>query len=534
MSARWRRAAAWLVVAGLCLWLSSAARAVTPDSPEVRAVLKKALRYLDTAQEGRLGGKCLIGLAYLKDGADDKHPKVVEAVQACQNATRAGAAEIRSDIYSTGIAIIFLCSLNPSKYQPEIVKLRDSLQLRQKSHGGWGYPDRQTGDTSMTQYGVLSYWEMNTAGIPIDINSTERVANWLLRTQGPEGNWGYQGVESTDGKPVKQDSARPGMTAAGLGCTFIAADILNLIDLQFEHDAELPPALRRVTQKQAALTNRVDLRQLRQAQTRGRDWLRANYKIDPPGFTHYYLYALERYQSFAEAAEGKVIKEPKWYNDGFGYLRKEQLPDGSWKGTNEGLDAVNAAFAVLFLLRSTKKAIEKSKSYGDGSLLAGRGLPADLAAVSTRGGQIVARQATATAKELIEILGRPTDAKFASVAADTAWIGERLAQAPDKDRAELISRLRTLAAIGVADARLAAVEVLGMARDLDSAPVLILALDDEDARVALAADESLKSIARQLSAPSLGEKPTGQARAAAVQRWKQWYLAIRPDAEFEN
>lgn len=518
----------------LATTFSSTALGVTPESPEVRSVLKKAFKYLDTAQENRVGGKCLIALAYLKDGADDKHPKVVEAVKICEQVTRAEAANINTDIYSTGIAIIFLCTLNPSKHLPEIIKLRDSLERRQKPHGGWGYPDKPTGDTSMTQYGLLSYWEMNTAGIPISVESTEKVANWLLRTQGPDGNWGYQGNESLDGKPVKQDSARPGMTAAGLGCTFIAADILNLAELQFNNDADLPAALRRVTAKKQALSNRVDLRLIKQAQTRGREWFTKNYVIDPPGFTHYYLYALERYQSFSEAAQGKVIKEPKWYNDGYTYLRKEQLPDGSWKGSTEGLDPVNTAFSVLFLLRSTKKAIEKSKSYGEGSLLAGRGLPADLASVSTRAGQIVSRQVTASAKDLIDILGRPSDEKFASVAADSMWIHERLAAASAKDRAEQITRLRSLTSIGVADARLAAVEVLGLARDLESVPALVLALDDSDWRVAVAANQSLQSIARQISATSLGDKPSPQARAAAVGRWKQWYLAIRPDAEFEN
>src|SRR6476620_2683122 len=86
--------------------LPRTADAFTPESPEVRAVIKKAFKYLETAKEGRLGGQCLIGLAFLKDGADEKHPKVVEAVNACLAATK---GNVGTDIYSTGIAIIFLC-----------------------------------------------------------------------------------------------------------------------------------------------------------------------------------------------------------------------------------------------------------------------------------------------------------------------------------------------------------------------------------------------------------------------------------------
>src|SRR6187551_3259230 len=117
------------VLALLIAVLPSPALAHTPESPEVRAVIKKGLKYLETAKEASLGGQCLIGLVFLKDGADEKHPKVVAAVNACLANTK---GEVGADIYSTGIAIIFLCTLNPSKYQPEIVKLRDSLEDRQK------------------------------------------------------------------------------------------------------------------------------------------------------------------------------------------------------------------------------------------------------------------------------------------------------------------------------------------------------------------------------------------------------------------
>src|SRR5436189_518483 len=95
-------------LAGLAVLLASFPRpamAHTPESPEVRAVIKKGLKYLETAKEGRLGGQCLIALAFLKDGADEKHPKVVAAVNACIANTK---GEVGADIYSTGIAIIFL------------------------------------------------------------------------------------------------------------------------------------------------------------------------------------------------------------------------------------------------------------------------------------------------------------------------------------------------------------------------------------------------------------------------------------------
>ena len=528
----------WLlaVVMGLTV-LGQPARAVTPESREVRRVIDKGFKFLETNSDPRLGGKCLIGLAFLKDGKDETHPKVKEAVDACLAATRGEAKAIGADIYSTGIAVIFLCTCNPSKYYPEIIKLRDSLELRQKPHGGWGYADKPTGDTSMTQYGVLAYWEMTSAGIPTSLESTERVANWLLLTQAPEGSWGYQGKEGVvTGSRLdleKQDSARPGMSCAGLGATYMVADLLGLTEVKALQNADLPPALRpAIADANEVLTTKVDPKHMRAAQSRGREWNRKNYVIDPPGFTHYYLYALERYQSFLEAAEGRSVKEPTWYNDGFAYLRKEQEQDGSWKGT-EGFDSVNTAFSVLFLLRSTKKAIERSKSFGDGALLAGRGVPGNTQDVRVRGGQIVPKQVPTPTAELIETLSKPDSPTFLAVAADIDVLRERLVTAEATERAGYLTKLRTLVANGVPEARLCAVKLLSQLRDMESVPALILALDDPDWEVAVAADEGLQFIGRKITA-GLGDKPNKDARIAAVKRWKDWYLAVRPDAEFEN
>lgn len=526
-------------MAALFASLPRIATAHTPESPEVRAVINKGLKYLETCKEGRLGGQCLIALAFLKDGADEKHPKIVAAVNACQAATK---GEVGADIYSTGIAIIFLCALNPSKYQPEIVKLRDSLEDRQKSCGGWGYADKQTGDTSMTQYGMLSYWEMNAVGIPISAKSVERAADWLLRTQDPQGNWGYQGKEADDAKQSALVNQEPknslGMSIAGLGCTYMAGDLLGLSELHSDLDNTLPPALRplkKAAAKRGPATN-MDVRLLRAAQERGKAWFAKNYKIDPPGFTHYYLYALERGKSFQEAAAGRSVKEPTWYDEGFAYLKKTQKANGCWD-TEEGQKPyvdVNTAFSVLFLLRSTKKAIERAKSYGDGSLLAGRGLPTEVQEVRVRGGQVAAKRLANPTTELIDILSKPDHSMFPAVAADVDLLRDRLKAAKPEEKKELLHRLRTLAATGVPDARVTAVRVLSQLRDIESCPALLAALDDPDWQVVLAADEGLQFVGWKTSGVNLlGDKPDNKARASAKERWKTWYLTVRPDAELE-
>ncbi len=534
-----------LLISTLALGLPRPACAVTPESPEVKAVIDKAFKFLETADDPRLGGKCLIGLAFLKNGSDEKHPKVEAAVQACLEATRGDAAAIRSDIYSTGIAIIFLCTLNPSKYGPEIIKLRDSLVARQKPHGGFGYAERETGDTSMTQYAVLAYWEISKVGLGLDVPSTERVANWVIRTQDPGGNWGYQGKEATvteeEGKRpkteyVKQDSARASMTAAGMGCLYMVADLLKLSELTSERDAKLPPALRLMKKggAQAALTEKVELRLVRAAQERGRSWMGKNYKIEQKYFQMYFLYGYERYQSFLEASDARFTKEPRWFNEGFAFLKKEQLADGSWKSDHPGLDVPDTAFATLFLLRSTKKAIERSKAYGEATLVSGRGLPANNQEVAVRSGRIVQTKVNVTAAQLVDILHLSEHRAFATVTGDLELLRERLAALPAVEQTPLLAKLRGLVVSGVADSRLAAVKVLGMMRDLTAAEALIAALDDPDWRVVLAADDSLRLIGRIISPSTLSEKANKLARTEAIQTWKRWLLTIRPDAEFLN
>lgn len=529
--------ATWAAVACCLLWPQSA-NAVTPDSPEVKSTINKALKYLEQADDPRLGGKCLIGMAFLKNGADESHPKVAAAIAACQANAKGNAAAIRTDIYSTGIAIIFLCSVNPSKYSAEIIKYKDSLEARQKPNGGWGYPDKPTGDTSMTQYGVLAYWEMQAVGLPPSVQSTEKVANWILRTQDPEGNWGYQGKEGeTLGSRlelVKQDSAKQGMTAAGLGCTYMTADLLKLSEFTVTPDASLPEALRPVLQGgQKALTDKVELRLIRAAQSRGKKWMEDNFKIDPGGFVHYWLYALERYQSFREASEGN--KDSSWYNEGYRYLRETQERDGSWTaGSVENMEAVNTAFGALFLLRSTKKAIERSKSFGAASLLAGRGLPGAAKEVRIRAGQIVPKEVSLTTAQMIDTLQQPQSPQYSGVAADVQVLTEHLQAAPAAEQAEHLTRLRDLAANGARNARLAAVQVLGRLRDIESGPVLIAALDDADMQIVQAADQALQMLGRKITATPLSESSDQATREAAIEGWKKWYLAVRPDAEFDN
>jgi len=525
------------------------APAFTPDSPEVKRAVARAVSYLasDAAGEARPGGKALIGLALLKSGAGAEHPRVVEAVGAVRGVL--GNCDPKKvsfeEMYSPGLATIFLITLDPSRYSAEIQCLLDYLQLQQKPHGGWGYPQMETGDTSMTQYTALCCWEATQAGFRVPIESIEKVATWLLKTQDPSGAFGYQGNVSKDFTPIQQGPIRNSLSAAGLGSVYICADLLGVVDEREDRNNGLPPALKEVDggrgrpRDRLVAKTQLDPRLFRAAQARGNRWTAANYVIDPAEWTHYYLFALERYWSFRETAEVRAgtrrpEENPKWYDDGVRFLIKTQAENGSWTGTNEG-PPVNTAFGTLFLLRSTKKSIEKARSFGDGLLVGGRGLPKETGGAEVRMGKVVAKPLVERVEELLAVLESRENPAFEQA---LELLGELPPQELEALKGGQAAKLRRLAGdrapSGWPEARRAAVRALAKTGNLDNVPTLIYALGDADAEVAREARDALRRISRRPGGFGLSERPAEVDRRTAIEQWKAWYLAVRPDAEFDN
>src|SRR5262245_16490190 len=93
------------VLAGVVV-LCRPAIAVTPESPEVRKLIDDGLKLLGSADGApvdnnmrKLGGKCLVGLAFIKAGKPE-HPRVKEALEAIKTFM---APEQKVDVYSNGI-----------------------------------------------------------------------------------------------------------------------------------------------------------------------------------------------------------------------------------------------------------------------------------------------------------------------------------------------------------------------------------------------------------------------------------------------
>jgi hypothetical protein len=154
--------AASAILAGLCC-AGARGAGMTPESPEVKKVVDAGLKYLESKTHDQLGGKCLMGLAFLK-AERGEHSQVVKAIAACQKTMQDNPPETELDMYSNGLAIIFLCEHSPQKNKATIEWYLAQLKKRQKPHGGWGYPNVIVGDTSQSRYGALSYWEANRHG----------------------------------------------------------------------------------------------------------------------------------------------------------------------------------------------------------------------------------------------------------------------------------------------------------------------------------------------------------------------------------
>ena len=511
------------------------ALAVTPESPEVRELIRQGLDYLEKhgQEETRLGGKCLVALAFFKDGASPDHPRIQEAVAACEATT---AAQIAGDsVYSNGLAIIFLAELDAKKYHNLISRFAGAMASRQKPHGGWGYASYSTGDTSQTQYAALSYWELVQAGLSPSVDSVDRCLMWLMKTQAPTGCWGYQGqIGELDGL-VEQNKTSVSMYAAGMGSVLICGNMLGLIGpnasgktgIQDDTAQEkLPEALRPADKKkehvQRTLSGTsIQASDLMNTITRARSWMDNNFTIEWRGYFSYYLYSLERYKSFEELLTGDTPEEPEWYNLGYEYLKEHQKEHGGWD--DQSGDQCATAFSILFLLRSTQKSIKAS--LGEGTLVGGRGLSANLANMKMRGGRLVAVVDENTeVDQLLELLEDSDSEKIEGLLNNPAALSVQDV-GPEESR-----RLEQIVRSGGPEARLLAVRALARTRNLDYVPTLLYAMTDPDRRVVREARDGLRFISRRIDGFGLSDNYTDAQRYEALDHWKQWYMMLRPDA----
>jgi hypothetical protein len=522
----------------LCFLISGGrtARGVTPESPEVKALVEKALTYLETQTHEHVGGKCLIGLAFKKNGRKVSHPKVKEAIDACLTTKFSSFQEC--DNYDLALMIIFLCEMEDERHGPVIQRMLAELLKRQKPHGGWGYEAIPTGDTSQTQYAVLAMWIAERQKFNVPLQNIAAVMNWLIRTQDRYGAWGYQATDPGPGQPrVDQTPLTMSLASAACGSLYILQSLVIVpgeINPAVANQSKLPGALEVVETKgpgqeipRRPITG-VDGGQLRRAQVDGSNWLNKNFTVEPLQWEHYTFYAYERYASFKEAAEKSAEEEPKWYNDFYKRLAATTHMDGHWDG-NEG-GPISTAFSVLVLSRSTKKAIKRVEEVlGEGIMLGGMGLPPKTEDLQEKNGKIVETSKGAGSIDQLLNLIEEDNPELIRMAEDPS-ASVKLDDDVTK-RTSQILKLRSTVTSGTPEARLIAVRSLGRVRNLDNVPVLLFALNSEDLRIVYAADRGLRFISRKFDGVLKWEVADTATKQALRKAWREWYLSIKPDAE---
>jgi len=519
-----------------CLLGADISRAVTPESPEVRELIEKGLAYLEDHSDARLGGKCIIALAFYKGDRPKSHSAIVSAISACEDEVT--SQKSANYLYSKALAVILLSELDYAKHSSLIGKYVVMMAAHQKAHGGFSYLQLKRGDTSETQYAALAYWEILRNGARPTISSVEECANWCMRTQDPSGAWAYQGNDPKSFELQEQRNVSPCMLAAGLSSVMICGNMLGELqpgkagDIETPQD-ELPPELRPTKDKKDKViptlkgTGAVDRNRLQASMALGRKWMDKNFTIDNGAQNSlYYLYSLERYKSFDEYLSGNTQPEPEWYNQGYEFLKKTQNEDGSWESEGHSNPQCSTAFAVLFLLRSTQRSLH---NMGEGTLVGGRGLPTDLSKASfSKSGKLIVKQKPTAMDDLLNMLndddGSALDALLDN---PLALVVKDLS--PKESR-----RLEQVIHSGPPPARLMAVRALSRLRSIDYAPTLIYALTDPDPRIVREARTGLRSVSRKFEGfgmpDNFKEKEDQALKFEAIDKWKNWYSTVRPDA----
>ena len=524
------------------------AQKYTPDHPVVQEMVAKGIAFLGSsrARTSGEGMHFLMGYALYKVEGNTEHPTVASAIAESRALARLVASGGKNGdtraMYVPAIAGMLLASVDVDGYGNEVRQIRDFILASQKPHGGFGYlVDGQylaTGDISQTQYAMLCLWTMSQLGIEVPDEAIIRTISFLAAAQHNDGAWPYQaGAQTND--TVTTNS----LSAAGFSALLIAGDLLgqyrSKIAENQEEEGIIPAAFKRVLADAGKTKANFDRTRLDAAAKKGEAWHNQNpYKRAI--WHYYYMYSRERYESFLEITRGKQQKSPEWYNQAVEALRAAQSTDGNfagaWGAVNGDTDSLLnpeacTCFAVLFLIRSTQKAIG---SLNEAYVVGGQGLPDDLNSVSIAGGKLMAKSATTSVDDALKMLEQDGKDLEGKLVADKM----KLSSDP-KQRKEQLNRFTRLLNTKDPKARIVAAKMLGRGDDMDVVPALIFAVStDPDAEVARTAEQSLRLISRRLDTYYLPKSKEGklsdQAKAKAGAEWKKWYVSLRPDYVFND
>ncbi|WP_435016845.1 HEAT repeat domain-containing protein [Tundrisphaera sp. TA3] len=508
----WRLTA--MIAAGV-LCAPTLAGAIDADPNVARGV-----RYLQASGGANTGESALKALALIKAEVPASDPMVADALGKIR--ARFSGSNYRPesgggpDVYEASVTLMALANLDPVAYRAEIEGAARHILSKQKPNGSWDYDFRSAGDTSISQYAVLGLWEADNVGFAIEPEVWNRAARWFIGTQSPVGSWNYHRDES--------GPETMSMTAAGTGSLLICFRQLA----PFRNLKPPNPLLIPVTPEagRRTPTDLVAEGRLAGAIRGGLNWLTRNFSTSQPdvvGHSPYYaLYGIERIGALADQA---TLGKQNWFEDGRRFLAATQQSGGNWTATYG--DGPNTAWGVLFLTKSTAKSVRKLqlRRLGAGTLIGGRGLPADLSQISVAGGRVVARPMDGAVEGMLAVLEDPRVVDAAS-----ALAGLVARYQVDGSKALRPHEARFHKLLSDPDQGVRRVAAWGLARtgELGVAPDLISALRDPDPGVRDEARDGLQLLSRRIDGFGPPRDATPDQVEAAVKSWRAWYEGARP------
>jgi hypothetical protein len=510
-------------LAGPRIWLGAilvamgSGRAYSQQEPAVLA----GVQYLKSHYANQAPGQsAMIALGLLKAEVPHSDP----AVETCVARVRARFTSSSYEpqlgygpgVYEAAAAAMALANLDAAANRSELALIASYILSQQRANGSWDYSHRENGDTSISQYAVLGLWEAENAGVDVSPSVWERAASWYLSTQHSSGAWVYHNDEL-------QYTETLSMTAAGVGSLLICQ---RQLERYREDRRETSPLLKTLsTEPRNDFKPSIPNQRIDQAVNKGMGWISANFSPDKTiaGPSPYYmLYGIERIGALADR---QLIGRLDWFERGRAYLRSTQKSDGSWQAGHGS--EMNTVWALLFLTKSTAKTLRRIhiQRLGAGTLLGGRGLPTDLSSMTVAGGRVVSRPMNGAIEGMLAVLEDPRAEQ--ADAAVAGLVDRYYREGPDALR-PFKARFRKMLTDRDPGVRRVAAWALGHTSDMDVVPALIDVLMDQDDDVVNSAKLGLQILSRKIEGLGPQTPSTPEERRAAVEKWREWFNAIRP------
>lgn len=564
---RWLRSLVCALV--VAPWLGGSTPARAADQAAINAAIDKGVGFL-RSKLGELAddaGLSTVALAMLKSKVPPDSPELRSVVEKIRTKIEGGVYKpAHHHVYEASSDATFLADLGGEDYEAELKAIRDYIISVRFPTGGWDYPAgsghaRGTqGDTSVTQYACLGLWAATRAGVEVPDDLWNGVLGWALANQNPDGGFAYVPGQPQQG--IFQAGSDPNMTFAGMSVLLIAVRHLypELADTIYGREAvnaaenrpqpnapdegPLGGVLQRIdltkvdepaAPRPTPASPRIGLDRVRGGINRGRAWIEARYRPTNETrtlFPHYYFYTVERVGALANQRRFGTLD---WYDASSAAILQSQNPDGSFGAkTMYSSEAVNTAFVLLFLSKSTTKTIGRTPEppVGGGLLTGGQGEPTEV---------VAAKKDPTPLDQLLASLQNPGSVDLLAAQSDL------IEQIQLGDREDLIGQKEMLVKLiqhPHGEVRRTAAWALGRTNDLRLARYLIDALEDPDLGVMIEAHASLAWLSRRFDGFGLPANPldpldanaSEQERQTAIRGWRvrarrewgNWYLRVRP------